>query len=244
MRTSWAQGHPNDGRRDGYEVIRKGGRYPVFPRTALSEVRTDATAPATGWSRSGTACRSSRRCGPRGPAGRLPAPRPRRHVAHGAAAQPGHDGRHARAPGRPADLPPEPDDHAVGVLPRGDARDRLPPGNVEVVPPGIDPRYSPRAASARRTPARLAVGRLVPVKRYDRAHPGRWSRPGARVPDLDARRSSAPGRCAASSRSWSPPLDADDWHPLRRPGVRRRAARPLPARVGRGQRRRPARAGA
>ncbi|HEX7132857.1 MAG TPA: glycosyltransferase family 4 protein, partial [Iamia sp.] len=39
MRTSWAQGHPNHDRRDGYEVVRKAGRYQVFPRTALAEIR-------------------------------------------------------------------------------------------------------------------------------------------------------------------------------------------------------------
>ena len=39
MRSSYAQGHPPVGKRDGYRVIRKAGRYMVFPRAALSEVR-------------------------------------------------------------------------------------------------------------------------------------------------------------------------------------------------------------
>ncbi|MHB8456528.1 MAG: glycosyltransferase, partial [Acidimicrobiales bacterium] len=39
--------------------------------------------------------------------------------------------------------------------------------HVSVVPPGIDPRYSPGAAKAER-PLVVAVGRLVPVKRFDR----------------------------------------------------------------------------
>ena len=38
MRTSYAQGHPARERRDGYEVIRKAGRYMVFPRASLSEL--------------------------------------------------------------------------------------------------------------------------------------------------------------------------------------------------------------
>lgn len=38
MRTSYAQGHPPRVHRDGYEVVRKAGRYLVFPRAVLSEV--------------------------------------------------------------------------------------------------------------------------------------------------------------------------------------------------------------
>jgi hypothetical protein len=36
LRTSTATGHPAYARRDGYRVIRKAGRYGVFPRSALS----------------------------------------------------------------------------------------------------------------------------------------------------------------------------------------------------------------
>jgi glycosyltransferase involved in cell wall biosynthesis len=38
-RTSYAQGHPPVVTRDGYRVIRRAGRYLIFPRAALSEVR-------------------------------------------------------------------------------------------------------------------------------------------------------------------------------------------------------------
>jgi glycosyltransferase involved in cell wall biosynthesis len=38
MRTSYAQGHPPEGRRDGYRVIRKHGRFMVFPTSVISEV--------------------------------------------------------------------------------------------------------------------------------------------------------------------------------------------------------------
>ncbi len=38
MRTSWAQGSPAEATRDGYRVIRKAGRYMVFPRAVVSEV--------------------------------------------------------------------------------------------------------------------------------------------------------------------------------------------------------------
>ena len=36
MRSSAAAGHPTHAHRDGYRVVRKSGRYAVFPRTALS----------------------------------------------------------------------------------------------------------------------------------------------------------------------------------------------------------------
>ncbi len=38
MRTSFAAGHPQMSWRDGYRVIRKAGRYMVFPRAAFSEM--------------------------------------------------------------------------------------------------------------------------------------------------------------------------------------------------------------
>jgi glycosyltransferase involved in cell wall biosynthesis len=38
MRTSWAQGQPVEDTRDGYRVIRRAGRYMVFPRAAAAEL--------------------------------------------------------------------------------------------------------------------------------------------------------------------------------------------------------------
>jgi glycosyltransferase involved in cell wall biosynthesis len=38
MRTSYAQGHPPEAVRDGYRVIRKHGRFMVFPTSVLSEI--------------------------------------------------------------------------------------------------------------------------------------------------------------------------------------------------------------
>src|SRR6185295_18672633 len=40
MRTSFAAGHPAVAWRDGYKVVRRAGRYAVFPRAALSEMLT------------------------------------------------------------------------------------------------------------------------------------------------------------------------------------------------------------
>lgn len=39
MRTSYAQGAPPEAVRDGYRVIRRAGRYAIFPRAALAELR-------------------------------------------------------------------------------------------------------------------------------------------------------------------------------------------------------------
>ena len=101
MRTSWAQGHPNTARRDGYEVIRKGGRYAVFPRTALSEIRK-ANGPRDGLVEIWNGMPFFSPLWATGPEGRPHAPRPRGHVAHGPAAEPGGHGRHPRAPHRAA----------------------------------------------------------------------------------------------------------------------------------------------
>ncbi len=43
----------------------------------------------------------------------------------------------------------------------------LPPSRVSVVPPGVDDRFRP-AGRRDRTPLVVAVGRLVPYKRFDR----------------------------------------------------------------------------
>jgi glycosyltransferase involved in cell wall biosynthesis len=37
MRTSHAQGHPPEGRREGYRVLRRGGRYLLFPSAIINE---------------------------------------------------------------------------------------------------------------------------------------------------------------------------------------------------------------
>ena len=66
MRTSSAEGHPSSTERDGYRVVRKSGRYAVFPG-ARSPARSGGTDATTGGSRSGTACLSSPRSGRQGP---------------------------------------------------------------------------------------------------------------------------------------------------------------------------------
>ena len=166
MRTSWAQGHPNTARRDGYEVIRKGGRYAVFPRSA--------------------AVRDPRPHGPRDGLveiwngmpffSPLWAPGPKVVVLHHVHAEmwrmvlpptPGGHGRHPRAAHRAAGST-----GAAGWSRLSESSKHemveigFPPDHVEVVPPGIDPRFSP-GGERTPTPTVVAVGRLVPVKRYD-----------------------------------------------------------------------------
>jgi glycosyltransferase involved in cell wall biosynthesis len=166
MRTSHAQGHPVRARRDGYEVIRKAGRYLVFPRAAAAE--------------------AAHRYGPRDALveiwngmpffSPLWATGPRIVFLH-----------HIHADMWKMVLPPNlaraGDTLERVVAPRVYRRSRmvtLSPSSkaemlevgfrdelVEVVPPGIDPSFTPGGAKSP-TPLILGVGRLVPVKRFDR----------------------------------------------------------------------------
>jgi glycosyltransferase involved in cell wall biosynthesis len=165
MRSSYAQGHPPVGKRDGYQVIRKAGRYMVFPRAALSELR-NKYGPRDGlveiWN--GMPFLSP-----------LWAIGPRIVFLH-----------HLHGEMWKMTLPPnlarmgEVLEYRVApplyrrtriVTLSHSSREELVqegfrPDMVSVVPPGIDPRFSPGGERAA-TPLVVAVGRLVPVKRYD-----------------------------------------------------------------------------
>ena len=166
MRSSTAAGHPAVTWRDGYRVIRRAGRYLVFPRAAYSE--------ATG--------RHGERDGLIEIWNGMPffsplwATGPRIVFLH-----------HLHAEMWDMTLPP----HLAGfgraiesrvappiyrrtriVTLSESSRDELVnamgfrPQLVTVVPPGIDPSFSPGGRRSR-TPLVAAVGRLVPVKRFD-----------------------------------------------------------------------------
>ena len=167
MRTSAAIGHPPTTRRDGYRVQRQAGRSSVFPRTAL--------------------------CGFFGRGGRpdglvevwngmpffspLWAHCPRIVFLHHV-----HAEMWDMALGPPVLAtigklvefklaPPLYRGSRVVTLSassRDEIVDRLglPAANVAVVPPGVDPRFSPGGRRAPH-PTVAAVGRLVPVKRFD-----------------------------------------------------------------------------
>jgi len=169
LRTSHAQGQPPRAVRDGYEVVRRAGRYLVFPRAAISE--------------------ATNRHGPKRDAlveiwngmpffSPLWATGPRVVFLH-----------HVHAEMWKMVLPDNPGLARLGdtlerkVAPRLYRRSRmitLSPSSkremleigfradrIDVVPPGIDAMFTP---GGERSPEPLVVGvgRLVPVKRFDR----------------------------------------------------------------------------
>jgi glycosyltransferase involved in cell wall biosynthesis len=165
-RTSYAQGHPPRARRDGYEVVRKAGRYLVFPRAAASEAlhrygRRDALVEIWNgmpffsplWAR-----------GPRVVflhhihAEMWKMVLPPNLARFGDAVESRLAPRLYRA-SRMITLSPS---SKAEMLERGFRDER-----VEVVPPGLDPRFSPGGHRSP-TPLVVAVGRLMPVKRFDR----------------------------------------------------------------------------
>jgi glycosyltransferase involved in cell wall biosynthesis len=166
MRTSSAAGHDPFTERDGYHVVRKSGRYAVFPRSALSGFvgrrgRPDGLVEI--WNGMPFFSPVWARC-------------PRivfLHHVHAEMWQMVMSRRLARvgayverrvAPpfyrgSRIVTLSDSSRDEIVSML-------RLPPEHVSVVPPGVDHRFTP---GGQRSPDPLvvAVGRLVPVKRFD-----------------------------------------------------------------------------
>ena len=166
MRTSYAPGAPTDSRRDGYRVVRRAGRYLVFPRGVASEMlgrhgTRDALVEIWNgvpwlspiWAR-----------GPRvtwlhhvhGPMWKM--------VLPPGLARAGSLVERRLAPPfyrrtSVITLSPSSRDELVGQL-------KFPATNVTVVPPGIDARFS---AGGVRSPNPLvvAVGRLMPVKRFE-----------------------------------------------------------------------------
>jgi glycosyltransferase involved in cell wall biosynthesis len=166
VRTSHAQGHPHDARRDGYRVIRRSGRYTVFPSAIVEEVtrrmgRRDAVVEIWNgvpfltplWFRG-----------------------PRMTILH-------HVHRNmwnqilsprAAAFGRflEGTMAPPFYRNTPIVTPSTSSRDEMvsllgiPAGNITVAPPGIDPKFSPGGPKSPH-PLIVAVGRLMPPKRFD-----------------------------------------------------------------------------
>ncbi|HEX9530935.1 MAG TPA: glycosyltransferase family 4 protein [Acidimicrobiales bacterium] len=171
MRSSHADGHPHYTRRDGYQVIRKAGRYGVFPRTALSGLvgRTgDRDAMVEIWNGMPFFSPLWTRC-------------PRVVFLHHVHAEMWrmviHPPALAKA-GEAVELrlaPPVYRRSRIVTLSESSRQEiidllHLPAANIDVVPPGVEPRFGPapdpkRARSER--PLVVAVGRLVPVKRFD-----------------------------------------------------------------------------
>lgn len=166
MRTSFAAGQPQMSWRDGYRVIRKAGRYMVFPRAAFSEMM--------GWhgGRDGLVeiWNGMPFMSP------LWARTPRVTWLHHVHA----DMWNMTLPPKLAvvgrtlesDIAPKFYRHTPIVTLSNSSKHELvddlgfKPSMVHVVPPGIDPRFTPGGEKSP-TPLVVAVGRLVPVKRFD-----------------------------------------------------------------------------
>ncbi len=166
MRTSFSAGMPQVGWRDGYRVIRKAGRYMVFPRAAFSETmgwhgKRDGLVEIWNgmpffsplWVR-GPRCVFLHHVHKQMWQMALP---PRLAMA-------GDTLERRIAPKFYRQTPMitlSESSKAELVDELGFAADR-----VAVVPPGIDPVFRPGGAKSP-TPVVVAVGRLVPVKRFD-----------------------------------------------------------------------------
>jgi glycosyltransferase involved in cell wall biosynthesis len=170
MRTSFAPNRPPHGRRDGYRVIRKAGRYLVFPRAVASEI-TGRMGPRDGLVEIWNGVPFLSPVWNRGP--RMVW----LHHVHG-------DmwnqifGPMLAGLGRTIEsrLAPPLYRRTPVVTLSPSSRDLIAsslgwdPNKIHVVPPGIDPRFTPgEAAGVARSerPLVVSVGRLVPVKRLD-----------------------------------------------------------------------------
>jgi len=166
LRSSSAAGHGPYTRRDGYGVVRKSGRYAVFPRSALSGLvgrrgRPDGLVEI--WNGMPFFSPVWARC-PRivflhhVHAEMWQMVMSRRLAPVGAFVE-----RRVAPPfyrrSRIVTLSSSSRDEIVSML-------RLSPDRISVVPPGVDPRFSPGSVRSEE-PLVVAVGRLVPVKRFD-----------------------------------------------------------------------------
>jgi len=165
LRTSAARGHPSQVERDGYHVLRKGRRYSVFPRSAFSGLvgRGSPDGLVEIWN--GMPFFSP-----------LWGRRPRVVFLHHVHAEMWQMVlRPWRA--RTGELlerkfaPPLYRGTRVVTLSESSRREivsmlGLRASRVSVVPPGVDHRFSPDGDRASQ-PLVIAVGRLVPVKRFD-----------------------------------------------------------------------------
>jgi glycosyltransferase involved in cell wall biosynthesis len=166
MRTSYAQGHPPEGVRDGYRVIRRAGRYLVFPRAALAEA-TGRHGPRDGLVEIWNGMPFLSPLWDRGP--RIVF----LHHVHGAmwkmVLPPNLAGVGEFIESRLA--PPLYRRTRIITLSRSSKAEMIDQlgfrdDRIDVVAPGIDPRFQP-GGEEEREPLVVAVGRLVPVKHFD-----------------------------------------------------------------------------
>jgi glycosyltransferase involved in cell wall biosynthesis len=166
VRTSYAQGSPPTATRDGYRVIRRAGRYAIFPRAVLAELvgrHGERDALVEIWN--GVPFFSPLWCtGPRivflhhHHEKMWPLVLPARYAHLGSTLE-------TRI------APPFYRRTSIVTLSESSKRElvehmHLRAENIRVVPPGIDERFRPGTAKSEH-PLVVAVGRLMPSKRFD-----------------------------------------------------------------------------
>ena len=208
MRTSYAAGHPQVTWRGGYRVIRKAGRYLVFPRAAFSEMM--------GWHGASDGLVEIWNGMPF--FSPLWARRPTvawLHHVHDSMWEMTLTPGLARL-GRRLEFDVAPRVYRrtpIVTLSNSSKAElvhklHLPARNITVVPPGIDASFTP-GGNRSATPLVLAVGRLVPVKRFhaliDALAAVRRRRPGLRAVIVGE------GYERDALRAQVRELDAEDW---------------------------------
>ena len=166
MRTSRAAGHPSLGTRDGYRTVRKSGRYSVFGRTAASGL-LGRTGSGDGlveiWNGMPFFSPVWSRCPSIVLLHHVHAEMWRMVLKPEALARVGELIEFRVAPrfyrkSHLLTLSPSSKREIVEML-------GIPADHIDVVPPGISPSFSPGGARSPH-PLVVAVGRLVPVKRF------------------------------------------------------------------------------
>ncbi|MCD9623003.1 glycosyltransferase family 4 protein [Rhabdothermincola salaria] len=167
MRTSYAQGHPFEGTRDGYRIIRKHGRFMVFPTSVISEL-LGAHGPRDGIVEIWNGVPFLTPLWARGPKIAF------MHHVHrdmwdmvleDKLASAGKFFEHRLAPPLYRRTP-------IVTLSESSRREMidylgLKPGRISVVPPGIEERFAPGDEEESPEPLLVSVGRLMPSKRFD-----------------------------------------------------------------------------
>ena len=166
MRTSYAQGQPHEARRDGYRVIRRSGRHFVFPHAIASEILA-WHGPRDGILEIWNGVPFLSPLWWRGPRAVMI------HHVHHQMWDMVLTSRLARF-GRALEgtLAPPFYRRTPIVTPSTSSKTEIvellgiPARQVTVVPPGVDERFQPGGEKSP-TPLILAVGRLMPPKRFD-----------------------------------------------------------------------------
>jgi glycosyltransferase involved in cell wall biosynthesis len=166
MRTSYAQGHPYTGTRDGYRIVRKHGRFMVFPTTVVSEL-LGSLGPRDGIIEIWNGVPFLTPVWARGPRSTWIHHVHRdmwEMVLEPGLAKAGKFFEHRIAPPLYRRTP-------IVTLSESSRTEiieylGLPASRVRVVPPGIDQRFHPLGDKSE-TPLVVAVGRLMPSKRFD-----------------------------------------------------------------------------